>query len=89
MKHIYLDKEIGEALGLTTSDIVYHFKKNHIKGAHLDNVGWICSKVEGIGWICSKVEGNRFIKAYKKRKDELKLKKQKTIFDYKEDIKNG
>lgn len=79
MKHIYLDKEIGEVLGLTTSDIVYHFKKNHIKGAHLDNVGWICSKVEG----------NRFIKAYKKRKDELKLKKQKTIFDYKEDIKNG
>ena len=47
MKHIWLDKEIAQALGLTTSDIVYHFKKGHIKGAHIDNVGWLASKAEG------------------------------------------
>lgn len=74
MKHIWLDKEIAQALGLTTSDIVYHFKKGHIKGAHIDNVGWLASKAEG----------DRFIKSYLKDKKNKEIKKQKTIFNYKE-----
>lgn len=74
MKHIWLDKEIAQALGLTTSDIVYHFKKGHIKGAHIDNVGWLASKTEG----------DRFIKSYLKDKKSKEIKKQKTIFNYKE-----
>lgn len=74
MKHIWLDKEIAQALGLTTSDIVYHFKKHHIRGTHLDNVGWLASKAEG----------DRFIKSYLKDKKSKEIKKQKTIFNYKE-----
>ncbi|MCR5112709.1 MAG: hypothetical protein K6A63_02095 [Acholeplasmatales bacterium] len=76
MNKVFLDEDIATHLKLSKSDIIYHFKKGHIKGVHLDNVGWIASQVEG----------RKFIRNYLRNKRELKLKKQKqkTLFNYKE-----
>lgn len=71
---ILTDKDIAVILNRSLSDIIYHFKKGHIKGVHLDNVGWFASRVEA----------NKFIRNYLKGNQEKALKKQKTIFDYKE-----
>lgn len=74
MKNLWSDKEIAQALGLTTSDIVYHFKKKHIRGAHIENVGWFASQVEA----------RKFIYSYLKDKKLRESKKQRNLFNYKE-----
>lgn len=78
MKRIRFDKDIAKELGVTTADIIYHFKKGHIKGTHLKNVGWLASKNEA----------NKFIKDFLRNKREIKTKKQKTLFNYKETKQN-
>lgn len=75
MKHIWQDCEIAKEIGVTTSDIVYHFKKGHIRGSHIENVGWFAAKAEG----------NRFIKSYLKNKKEKALKKQRNLFNLREE----